>query len=810
MPRHKRKVTAGDLYARLYEEKPGIHQAVDELNGALDDFFNDAVTYDRNTALNDEGHKQTVHVIKAPAGLGKTEAVLNRLTGQDWMGKRVLYLVPTIQLADELHEKCRDKGLASRVIRGRSQPLSTADMEQNRRMGENHPHIQIYNEFTDEQKKTGKNDQDGKAIRWEPAIDRMCSKWELAESMATNNINVSTTLCERKTEITDENGNKVVERCPFFETCPYQIQKRNRDGGILIGAHQYLSFSMEMISYKNIDLLIIDESFWPSLVRKSVIRADRLLDVKRIKTRDISGRTLGQESNDEQETLFMKNIVRIFRETLDGNQSVPTIQDILDAGLDSQSFTEAKIYEYSLMQRADVGPNDSYSTQNNYVMSRIVSEALRYGRFWEIVSSEIDSGRTGYFNGLKFLDNNDDGNDVANRITMFYHSKVKYQHVPVLIIDADANQNILENFFNCGITKFTDIKVRWSNVFTYQNVNSAYSKFKLLGHASNEESIASAVNSRRRLHNFMETICWIHKERISADPSSKPVLITYMDVEKCLLQEFPNLRELYDIDHFQNIRGKDRWKNTSAIVIAGRPLPGADEVEGIARAIYYKSGVEIQAANGFQAQQKPISFTSNRAIDVECYRAEADRVNDVLEQIRDAELTQAIARCRPIHRTPDNQCEIYIFTDVPLDVPVDEPLFLKNGVMDNEMNHIRDGVIFTPVMRRTGTAPKRKARQEQLETCNDVTIHEGASMWYGYPTYHPRVHGLYVARPFIMVNVKTSKWVNERSIYIALDSGDNLDSIRQKVATKVALTKTSSVKFPNLQIPTRNILDLVE
>ena len=169
--------------------------------------------------------------VKGSAGLGKTVALLKELSRPEWAALKVLYLVPALDLAEELADKAREIGINARVIRGRSQPQP----------GET---------------------KDGA---------RMCAKFEIAEGLSALSIDVTNTLCRSKSP-----GGRT-EECPFAATCPYLTQLRDKRPGLLIAAHQYLPLTVEGLKQENIDLVVIDETFWQSLVRRSHVDLARFM-----------------------------------------------------------------------------------------------------------------------------------------------------------------------------------------------------------------------------------------------------------------------------------------------------------------------------------------------------------------------------------------------------------------------------------------------------------------------------------------------------------------------------------------------------
>ena len=93
------------------------------------------------------------------------------------------------------------------------------------------------------------------------------------------------------------------------------------------------------------------------------------------------------------------------------------------------------------------------------------------------------------------------------------------------------------------------------------------------------------------------------------------------------------------VDHFNNTKGRNDWKDCAALLIVGRTKPNDDEVKRQARA--------------FSGQW-------------DC----GDMEEAIGWQICQAELIQTIARTRGIRRTAENPVEIFLMNNIPLPVEI--------------------------------------------------------------------------------------------------------------------------------------------
>lgn len=131
-----------------------------------------------------------------------------------------------------------------------------------------------------------------------------------------------------------------------------------------------------------------------------------------------------------------------------------------------------------------------------------------------------------------------------------------------------------------------------------------------------------------------------------------------------------------DVAHFGNIRGTNEFEDHDAVIILGREQPSPRDAERRAMAIWYDTTEPIQcvpAGPKGQAQYPYVDrrYTmqdgSRRQVRVRVHRDR--RVQAVVEQVREAEMVQAIDRLRLIH-SPRKKTVI-ILCSIPLDIPVD-------------------------------------------------------------------------------------------------------------------------------------------
>lgn len=581
-------------------------------------------------AYNDGGREgpAPVTAIRAAAGIGKSTAVLaevKKLTAEN-PAIRILYAVPSLDLAEELGAKAEALGIPHRVMRGRSQP-----------------------------------NPDGSGT--------MCAKAEIAETIAALGFSVSETLCRKKMP-----DGQTVE-CPFASSCAYLAQiEAAKSGGLLIAAHQYLSIRMDAL--KDIDWLIIDETFWATLSRR------KRLDIGRFTTPRTVGSLFkgkrGEGTNQFAERQQEANgeigqAITSFRVVLDRAQREgrhPTLADFRLEGFDSENCSYFAGLEYSMIDKPEINPGQSFEKQKELLQKATVIEAFGNARVWKILAAELATEREGQPHGLvvKYGALNPKTNSLENVIDLYWSNDPRFKETPTLIIDADADELITKRFYPDA--SIIEIDAAWQNVEITPIYDKTGSAQSLKRTRRRDEIWNAALDMADRLSAI-----------IGGDPARRPLLITQKHVEDFYIengdlpaegteerQRFP-----FDVAHFGALRGKDRWKECAGIIVAGRIEPSPHELESCARSLWFGSAeplVFIQPGPDerycLPKREEWIEPKEGPARQVMVSYHPDPRTDRVLRQIREAELMQAIARVRPIHRGADIPCQIIVLSNVPL------------------------------------------------------------------------------------------------------------------------------------------------
>jgi hypothetical protein len=143
----------------------------------------------------------------------------------------------------------------------------------------------------------------------------------------------------------------------------------------------------------------------------------------------------------------------------------------------------------------------------------------------------------------------------------------------------------------------------------------------------------------------------------------------------------------FNIAHFGNIRGTDEFKGHEVVIILGRDQPSVRAAERRAMAIWYdtKKSIQCLEAGHMQYPYRERHYTTrDEGRPHVRVRVHPDpRVQAVVEQVREAEMVQAIDRLRLIH-SPRKKI-VVILCNIPLGIPVDELVTWRELVGDGRL-----------------------------------------------------------------------------------------------------------------------------
>ena len=192
------------------------------------------------------------------------------------------------------------------------------------------------------------------------------------------------------------------------------------------------------------------------------------------------------------------------------------------------------------------------------------------------------------------------------------------------------------------------VQVR-SKAFSRQSITGCDPR----GNTRNDKSVAEAAQLRREIADVL--VCL---------PGASKFMAASKQAEQALA---PLLSGKAVTGHFGALRGINRYEECETAVVVGREQVSAEALERLARA-FTGDDTEPFVAHGCYVPQSRVRRMRDGSKAVATVQVHPDpRCQAVLEQIREAEIVQAVDRVRPIF----NPRTVYLLTDIVVDITVD-------------------------------------------------------------------------------------------------------------------------------------------
>jgi hypothetical protein len=469
----------------------------------------------------------------------------------------------------------------------------------------------------------------------------MCAKYKAADKAAKLGLSVYSTLCKR----TGPDGRELV--CEFYKNCAYIKQWHDTEPAIRIFAHNYLGLPRPHPDQRGLpkpDLVIIDESAFQRLISTCSFGID------------------GFEAPVRDAVL----------DHIDNGTDVR--QALRDSGITAASARQ-RAKELREKVETDVTPVMPELEARKLLDKARQSELHMHARFWDRVASEIDLNRP--FHGIEVCAKErvivDGMPEDQLRIHVHWpRDPVIKQSTPLLMIDADADLEINRVFFGPSLQSVEIQAVRNANVT--QCYSTRLSKRTLLGpHPKSEPKMTRAL---QKVVDIIDNEAQRGGKVFVVMPKQVRDFLTSADqgntTDGTGSLERSEFRHNVTIAHFQNIRGSDEWADCDTVIIVGREEPAPLKIERTARAIWADDPEPLQFIGDGRYEQHPLGhrLRDGSLKGVKTSVHPDDRVQRVLEFVREKESVQAIDRVRLIHSK--KQKRVIILCNIPLDITVDE------------------------------------------------------------------------------------------------------------------------------------------
>ncbi|MDC1457832.1 hypothetical protein N8375_02605 [Burkholderiaceae bacterium] len=467
-----------------------------------------------------------------------------------------------------------------------------------------------------------KTDEDGEPL---------CEKADLAKQVAKLGLPVSTTLCK--------SGKKT---CQFYDSCGYQRQFGYKDfeerleatfpdfnkemSEVKVMAHNHLFLNTKGRMRKP-KLVIVDEAFWQTGIDEILVSTNDLIAVQ-------------------------KPISKFICHTLVNHEAPPLLKALRDAGYDEwQLEAEAEEIEKEVAVKVDIKPDMAIPEQERRLSSS--AYVVKAHILLKHLSAELGRVNRDESHVVRFEpDSNDKKNKKAGQLVMTTRKHLNVDSTtPIIFIDANAQKEMLEQF----VESVDVVEIAAQRKATiHQFTDRTFSKTKLL---SPDGELLPQV-----------------KEFIAGVASKGATLVACTKAVKTAICGDGDSYEGASFVNFGNLRGLNDYASFDNVIIFGREQPAASGMSDQARAMWWDSEEPLRGLQDKSGNQpymnEPRGHRGIQRGSVQVQTHPDWRAQLLLEQVREAESEQALDRLRLL-RGEGNQRQVYILSNVPLNVTVD-------------------------------------------------------------------------------------------------------------------------------------------
>ncbi len=457
--------------------------------------------------------------------------------------------------------------------------------------------------------------------------EHMCAKHELASDVARAGLPVWPTLCEDKTLI----GTGVPHQCEHFARCPYVQQFRGLDGLLIVMTHEWLDLPRGKIP--KAALSVIDERFYSTLLRTSEVALDRV-------TRGLSAFDVAGVEGEELAPFDLEEhaeTARAVRAAIEAGEH-PREHGVTVAALEAAEAVESRLGRPAWTIHPWMPVTQQRQIAREYATRR---EARTLAGLYAVLRDTHDrptlTQRVQLLRDVKLPNG-----ELQDRLYVRW-AKLARVNGPAIVLDASADERIINRVLPIAevVEIATPMQAR-----VVQVVDTVCSKRKLMSSRALRERVVALA-------------------RREAARGKRVLLVSY----KPVIEEIGKI-EGVETAHFGKLRGIDAFKGHDVVIVAGREQPWATSAEAAARALFGDDDEPLELP-GELADGRRWFVTRGGVPRFGPVQVHPDaRVQAIVEQIRERETEQAVARLRLVHR--ENPATVYLLSNMPTRLPIDE------------------------------------------------------------------------------------------------------------------------------------------
>jgi len=454
-------------------------------------------------------------------------------------------------------------------------------------------------------------------------------------------------------------------QCPFFESCPYQAQRRIEADIWLIANH--LLFTSKPGAIPTPSLLVIDEAFWRAGVRGEeghpVVVSEDQLAARPYKTKAVGGDDLfGTADLDATLTPIRKRLL----EAVEINGIGPLKRaSLIEADLTHDQAVQASKLEWR--RKVEVGgfPGMGGAERRRVIAAAVINKDIpRMTRMWKEIANLLDFGAdtSGRLSIEDIEDKSAGGRYRGIRLRWREDIREGWQ-APTLHIDATVDLDLVHPYFPRAELR-ADIQAGVPHQRIVQHYDKTFSKAAL----AHDDKAVDKLWAWVRAQAFKKGGKWL--------------VVTQKAVEDDIRSRF-EIPSFIDLAHHNAIAGRDQWKDVDHLVVVGRTQPPPQAVAHIAGVL---TGEHVEPLDGwYPATMQTLHAMDGTAITVEVDRHPDDLAEKIRSTVCEGEIVQIIGRGRGVNRTAANPLEVIVLGNVPACGEIDELQPWRGPTLDDRM-----------------------------------------------------------------------------------------------------------------------------
>jgi hypothetical protein len=438
---------------------------------------------------------------------------------------------------------------------------------------------------------------------------------------------------------------KICKVCPLHEGCGYlkqEAQIAEMDGGLFLMAREYAFMPSPAPTP---DLFIGDESLIPVAVAEPVeFNAERIKETGNWKAAGLDAAIDAAAVLGKVHDAATKHPSRI-------------LAALREAGVSRKQIAKAAAYldEASGTATADAITGNMTDAEIKEVLDQIdTNDIPNVIRMLRQIRREWDTGRDG-LNTVTVVD---------GTVTVFGLRSLRIsKEVPVLLLDGTGSAPLNRVLF--GDLTHEHIPVERQAKVTGTK-GKTYSRQSITGCDRHGEPIPSRVAGAERLRQEIAAV--VRRQ-------DGPVFVcATKGAEEALAPVLPGSARP---GHFAKLRGINAWEDCRTAVSVGREQVSPQRLEDMARPFTVTEPEPFQTFGCYVKQTRGRRMRSGEVQPVEVEVHPYPRCQELLEQIREAEIVQGADRVRPIF----NERFIVLLNELALDVTYDRIVTHEELVM---------------------------------------------------------------------------------------------------------------------------------